>query len=830
MEHCLLTMLGLQLSHFLATQAPAGYTRVPRPMLILCLDQGSPGWSSCFWLAYHCLLRVAVLHDPFHRCWNDLCGAVKDTGLWWAVQLSTMVYNVMYGPWEGSKWFNVLRLGALDFFKSADASDPLLAAHYPFICRDMGISEEGTPEHIQQVANMVASGKCVEKKGPRSANRRWFQWFEATDFHLDWWHSRLMIMSYCGLQLGAYPSPESLPLFGGGALVGLSPPAADEAEQVDVAGAGAVVEEMVGQASSASGAHDPPKEPIKAEDELSKLRKSCRNSMFVAAAIYGVDNMCRNVRLVFLVLKSFWDDYSERAATVRGAEGTRQYYLDVARSAYLQPCFKSVCSTMDTALLSLLGYDTEATAAATTRRGRTTLENPRIVADSELAKVHIQLVLHSCKRRVASMSWHSHSWPGLLALLLAEDSATFNLGCKRLLQDFLAWWDCKAEGAANTFLRGCASRSPFATVLVQELSQVLATPSLRSVPDILGELREAARELFSTLGTSKPCEDLFRILREREERDTNNRVITLSRQFSAAQEAGILEQHGRAQVQVPEQWTATEKTPTTVFWPSHSHLSLPDTLTGRLQWTSLAPESYPTLPAQIELMRVLHRTGDWDLASRSWLCSFLPVGVVFRRKGDALWQVSLGSVGLVAVVGWPLAAFSLESTTVLTFAAECPQQLTWTCVLDDESFEVLPATEMGPNCRLALPAKLKSPSAVCWLQTGPVCSLLEHAATQCFWQVSRTVLQKLADFRGLGSRWSSEWLLLRALLESILGNPGLEEEMVLGLLKRRCQEPPVLTSDLLPPGVVEELAHPEDLKDLQDTRAGRRQPYFVIVD
>ena len=102
------------------------------------------------------------------------------------------------------------------------------------------------------------------------------------------------------------------------------------------------------------------------------------------------------------------------------------------------------------------------------------------------------------------------------------------------------------------------------------------------------------------------------------------------------------------------------------------------------------------------------------------------------------------------------------------------------------------------------------------MATGPVCPLLVHAARQCFWQLPRVVLQKLASFRRLGSRWPSELLLLRALLESILGE--LDEEAVLRLLQLRPPGTPVLTSDFLPPEISREMAHPDDLKDLKDSR------------
>ena len=57
---------------------------------------------------------------------------------------------------------------------------------------------------------------------------------------------------------------------------------------------------------------------------------------------------------------------------------------------------------------------------------------------------------------------------------------------------------------------------------------------------------------------------------------------------------------------------------------------------------------------------------------------------------------------------------------------------------------------------------------------------------------------------------------MRALLESILGE--LDEEAVLRLLQLRSPAAPVLTSDLLPPEIVQEMAHPDDLKDLKDSR------------
>eukprot|EP00974_Lingulodinium_polyedra_P061487 5933651-Lingulodinium_polyedra.AAC.1 len=80
------------------------------------MDQGSPGYAASWFLSFHLKTRSFFLMDIFHREWNDCAGAIKGSGLWWVVLLTTVTYNLCYGPWEGAAWFEKLRAGALEYF------------------------------------------------------------------------------------------------------------------------------------------------------------------------------------------------------------------------------------------------------------------------------------------------------------------------------------------------------------------------------------------------------------------------------------------------------------------------------------------------------------------------------------------------------------------------------------------------------------------------------------------------------------------------------------------------------------------------------------------
>ena len=108
-----------------------------RPLLILHMDEGSPGYAAYWYCAYHLQLRLFLVRDVFHREWNDSMNAIKQAGLWWIILLRSVTFNLCYGPWEGSAWFEKVVVGALELFEQEQVTNPLYSALYGKICGDL---------------------------------------------------------------------------------------------------------------------------------------------------------------------------------------------------------------------------------------------------------------------------------------------------------------------------------------------------------------------------------------------------------------------------------------------------------------------------------------------------------------------------------------------------------------------------------------------------------------------------------------------------------------------------------------------------------------------
>ena len=69
-------------------------------------------WKASF--LTHLKARVALVRDVFHREWNDCNNALKMSGLWWVLLLTSATFNLCCGPWEGQ--FEKIKGGALELF------------------------------------------------------------------------------------------------------------------------------------------------------------------------------------------------------------------------------------------------------------------------------------------------------------------------------------------------------------------------------------------------------------------------------------------------------------------------------------------------------------------------------------------------------------------------------------------------------------------------------------------------------------------------------------------------------------------------------------------
>eukprot|EP00974_Lingulodinium_polyedra_P104180 10082660-Lingulodinium_polyedra.AAC.1 len=74
------------------------------------------------------------------------------------------------------------------------------------------------------------------------------------------------------------------------------------------------------------------------------------------------------------------------------------------------------------------------------------------------------------------MSWHTDSWPGLLALATSPTPQVQQSCVARLTKDYQAWLERSTYKKGSQFLRNATAMSPFNTVLMKEVAEALAKP------------------------------------------------------------------------------------------------------------------------------------------------------------------------------------------------------------------------------------------------------------------------------------------------------------------------------------------------------------------
>eukprot|EP00974_Lingulodinium_polyedra_P123407 11186659-Lingulodinium_polyedra.AAC.1 len=159
-----------------------------------------------------------MVHDVFHREWNDTKGALTRADLWWVVLLTTCTFNLCFGPWEGAGWFEKMRGASKELLRKQKATGPLWGRFYSAVCRDKGEVAVGSSDHMQQVLDAVATDEAFSLKGPKATLKRWYQWMGAAAFHDRAWNSRLLVLVAMCMEMGLAKTLSSMRILDGPAL------------------------------------------------------------------------------------------------------------------------------------------------------------------------------------------------------------------------------------------------------------------------------------------------------------------------------------------------------------------------------------------------------------------------------------------------------------------------------------------------------------------------------------------------------------------------------------------------------------------------------------
>ena len=830
MDKALQTMTGRTLADFIPGDESEGeYLLKPQPTLSVVIDQGSDGWSTMYYVLYKLKLRAILKFDIFHREHNDVSGAVKASGMWSSCILSGMVHNVNYGPWEGHKWFRQLLTGAQAYFSLAGPDDPLFKMLMSFVARDKGVDMGQFENHDEACDFLFAAlrdGSCWDKKGPRTAFRRWFSWYGSQAWHDQFWHSRLLVILYLGLQMGVYTSIETLPTET--STLASAARTAAEAEEGDADEEARPdlreVDAAIAVELAAGKRADPEVEvkgPVsKGSDELQKYRDKCRNSLYVAGAIYGRPGLQDNCRMIFFVGKPLYDQHSINARDARGEAGMVEYYVSQARGsdpfASLAACVECAGITRDLGVLELMGFETSSADALHGGGGRVDPSDP-MVADDDLRAVKLMvLVLNHIRFRTNSMSWHSDDLPGIIALWLSPYDEDHVRALAFVVTAYGNFLEACRRMAKIAYLRNLVRQSPFQQTFVKEFAMIAVSPSCETPAVRKQRLQEMARDAFCGLGQTKIVEDLFKQIRDREMRDTATKAVKLQRQMHIAFHSSTISEHRFPEPEYRTESSTAPPVPKRVFF-SDDHTPPVDweSLVGPLTWPSLKPLNVPVLAAQGRLLDHVAELDTWDRVGLCWQAQFLPLGTVFHTVGSKDWCVSLGHAGLTAVRTFPLDKFVDGNEEVYFLSDGQFESMGWEFCLNLPSLEVLPTEIVSPSHSLCLPRGSKVAEGVCFLRSGEPMPVYQYAGRRAFWQLPKYILEKVAGLYRVPKK-QSETVMLHQLLQNIF--PDASEDEIASMMSLRGLTPIALESDEeeIPPEALEDLLPESDQKDVED--------------
>ena len=182
----------------------AGKRLIDRPVLSLCEDQGSTNFCARWFLVYMLALRMVFFDDPWHRLWNDVLAAAKETGFYSTILITSIACNLSWGPWQGERWHIELAEGAKDWLRYGDTVLDILEKFMPRWLRDKGqsVTTESWKQTLQQMLDDIRTAEYLSKKGIKVAIARWFSWMEAMAWWTTQWTARLVIMVHLGMKLG----------------------------------------------------------------------------------------------------------------------------------------------------------------------------------------------------------------------------------------------------------------------------------------------------------------------------------------------------------------------------------------------------------------------------------------------------------------------------------------------------------------------------------------------------------------------------------------------------------------------------------------------------
>lgn len=565
-----------------------------------------------------------------HHSANDPTSRRDATqGLKGIVMASVMTHNMVYGPWAGGERWGQITGAWGEFMAFTDDkapwTDDLFKHFLPGLLEDRGRAGRAHEPGIEQKVwkHMVESAGW-SRKGYKVSATRWFNYNDAEVARDKVYHERLLCQVFGGLHMGWLKK-------GGDA--------SDIARKVSI------------NSGSAAG-------PVSKGSSVSdQLISSCKNIMHAATALMLEPDFRTANRIVTTMTAPYREWHGWQAKNVRSpAEGA-----DFWKKTSSGKCLESVSEVLnilgDACKLEHMGVVCFLPKAQLRNMGH---DHPRVLDQDAIADKIFSFATALVRQRLRGMAWLLFGWPGLTARMVDGTDAEV-AGCLGQLRVDLEAFEAAQRFGGGKMLKDMVKRSPFHQPLMKLLVAYASHGEFLRAPQ---PLKTLVSHMWAGVGSSLICEHAIGANREAESRDQQKTVVA-DRMWARLKQKELLSKLHRYEEVVPSRMGGVRPS-------SHSEVGvakLTKPVLGEVSlskiadvasnkqtssWATFSPTSWCASVADLVILREAASTGDYGRCETAWLSGMLFAGTIFRKVGSVEWRMSLGEVGMQAVLSIPV--------------------------------------------------------------------------------------------------------------------------------------------------------------------------------
>jgi hypothetical protein len=278
---------------------------LPPCVLGVVADQEGKQWAGFNFLEKKLQLNLVPLRDPFHRMWNDFGAAVHKGGFSPVYHHSLFTFNIAYGPFQRSAFFQEMIDMAADLAQTMEGNNPLLLKFWPRILADQGMQDSfgddtGFAARTRFVERMQLN-KSFTIKGPKVSTSRWFSWVRAFDVWDAEWNTKALGLTALALDKAWCLTIEDM-------MDSLT------------------TEEMPSVEAKGSGSRAKEKDTSKAN--IDKMRVKAANSLHAVGRLLCDTEFHTKVKLLALCSRPMYSAYSRLVQALRAPRACVQTYIE----------------------------------------------------------------------------------------------------------------------------------------------------------------------------------------------------------------------------------------------------------------------------------------------------------------------------------------------------------------------------------------------------------------------------------------------------------------------------------------------------------------------